>query len=77
MSASSHAPRCDESKGPCHLCGDVAIVGRVVALHVRARTADVAFPDGVATVAMDLVDAGVGDAVLVHLGFAIERVEAA
>lgn len=74
MTAPAHTPRCDESTGPCHLCGDVAVVGRVVELHARARTADVAFPDGVATVAMDLVDADVGDAVLVHLGFAIERV---
>ncbi|MDQ6634423.1 MAG: HypC/HybG/HupF family hydrogenase formation chaperone [Gemmatimonadota bacterium] len=33
-----------------------------------------AFSDASATVALDLVDASIGDDVLVHLGFAIERV---
>jgi hydrogenase maturation factor len=64
---------CDAGGGECHLCGDEAVVGRVVELDEQGRTALVAFAKGSATVAMDLVDAGVGDDVLVHLGFAIER----
>lgn len=65
--------RCDARTGECHLCGDAAVVGRVIDIDSRMRTATVAFSDGVATVALDLVDASVGDDVLVHLGFAIER----
>ncbi len=68
---------CGSAAGECHLCGDEAVVGRVLALDAAARTASVALPDGVATVALDLVDAVVGDDVLVHLGFAIERLEPA
>lgn len=70
-------PRCDARTGSCHLCGDEAVAGRVVAIDGRARTATVAFESGTATVALDLVDARVGDTVLVHLGFAIERLGAA
>lgn len=66
---------CDPRSGQCHLCGDVALVGRVLDMDAEARTATVAFSSGAATVALDLVDAGVGDEVLVHLGFAIQRVE--
>ena len=65
---------CDARTGPCHLCGDEAVVGRVLAMDASTGTATVQFPDGSASVAMDLIDAGVGDDVLVHLGFAIERV---
>ena len=61
----------------CHLCGDEAVTGRVVALDADARTATVAFDCGTRMVALDLVDAMVGDELLVHLGFAIARLEAA
>lgn len=61
----------------CHLCGDAAVVGRVVAIDDAARTGIVAFDCGPAAVAFDLVDASVGEAVLVHLGFAIARLEVA
>ena len=71
----SESTRCEERSGQCHLCGDEAVVGRVLEIDADTRTAMVAFPDGSATVALDLVDAGVGDDVLVHVGFAIERVE--
>ena len=37
--------------------------------------ATVALEQTMATVALDLIDANVGDCVLVHMGFAIERVE--
>ena len=67
--------QCDARSGECHLCGDEAVVGRVVDVDSRDCTATVEFPDGPATVALDLVDAAVGDDVLVHLGFAIERVD--
>ena len=65
---------CDARSGPCHLCGDEALVGRVLEIDARTRTATVELAGHRATVALDLVDAGVGDDVLVHLGFAIERV---
>ena len=70
----ANASRCDPSSGECHLCGDEAVVGRVVSVDERSRTGTVHFPDGPVTVAFDLVDAAIGDDVLVHLGFAIERV---
>ena len=65
---------CDARAGECHLCGDEAVVGRVIDMDASTRTATVDFPDGAASVAMDLVDAEVGDNVLVHLGFALEVV---
>lgn len=71
---SDHATRCDGATGPCHLCGDVAIVGTVLDIDTRRRTGHVAVDGTVTSVAFDLVDAEVGDDVLVHLGFAIERV---
>lgn len=70
-------PHCDAASGECHLCGDVATIGRVMAIDACARTALVAFSDITATIALDLVDASVGDNLLVHLGFAIERVDPA
>ena len=75
MISPSAMPQCHAASGECHVCGDVATVGRVMAIDVTARTALVAFTHGTATVALDLVDAGVGDNLLVHLGFAIERVD--
>lgn len=72
---SEHLTNCEPSAPGCHLCGDEAFAGRVLQLDAAARTALVAFASGSATVAMDLVDAQVGDDVLVHLGFAIERLE--
>lgn len=67
---------CADSTGQCHLCGDVAAIGRVVALDQEARVATVLLSDGPALVAMDFVDASVGDNVLVQLGFALERMPA-
>ena len=72
---SEHLTNCEPGAPGCHLCGDEAFAGRVLQLDAAARTALVAFASGSATVAMDLVDAHVGDDVLVHLGFAIERLE--
>lgn len=68
---------CDSHDGTCHVCGDTAVVGRILEIDAPARTATVAFDSGTATVALDLVVAEVGDSVLVHLGFAIERLEVA
>lgn len=68
------AARCDGPPAACHLCGDEAVVGRVVEIDARARTATVSLSGQMATVALDLVDATVGDDVLVHLGFALERI---
>ena len=74
MTIPADATRCDGPPGECRLCGDEAVVGRVLAIDARARTATVELSGHMATVALDLVDATVGDDVLVHLGFAIERV---
>ena len=68
--------RCDAVDERCHLCSDDAVVGRVTFVDTDGRTATVNFDEGSATVALDLIDANVGDRVLVHMGFAIERVEA-
>jgi hydrogenase maturation factor len=61
----------------CELCGDVAAAGTVLSIDAGARTAIVALECGTATVALDLVEARVGDTLLVHLGFAITRLEVA
>ncbi|MBA3339897.1 MAG: HypC/HybG/HupF family hydrogenase formation chaperone [Gemmatimonadaceae bacterium] len=68
---------CDTNDGSCHVCGDVAVAGRIVAVDSVSRTALVTLGAEQVTVALDLVDAGLGDDVLVHLGFAIERLERA
>ena len=68
---------CDASSGRCQLCGDDAVVGLVTHVDDGARTASVAFADSTAVVALDFVEATVGDRVLVHMGFAIERLEPA
>jgi len=71
------APRCAPDTEHCHLCADEGLPGTVLAIDHSARTAVVALDSGTATVALDLVDAGVGDVLLVHMGFAIARLESA
>lgn len=66
---------CGADQEHCQLCSDEAVPGRVQSVDARNRTATVAFAQHEATVALDLVDAEVGDQVLVHMGFAIQRVE--
>lgn len=70
-------PACEVSpEGHCAVCGDEALLGRVVAVDVDAQTAEVKVGKVVTTVALDLVDdVAVGDAVMVHQGFAIGRLE--
>jgi len=47
----------------------------VLSVDGVSGTAEVDFPTGIATVALDLVDSvSPGDGVMVHLGFAIARV---
>ncbi len=60
----------------CTLCGDEALLALVVSVDEARQSADVELDGGVRTVALDLVG-GVepGDAVLVHQGFAIGRME--
>jgi len=48
-----------------------------MAVDATARTATVELQCRTETVAIDLVDANVGDTLLVHLGFAIARLEVA
>jgi hydrogenase maturation factor len=64
-----------EAEGHCALCGDEALAMRVIAAHADA-TATVLGPSGEIIVATDLVgDVRAGDALLVHQGFAIARLE--
>lgn len=61
--------------GHCSICGDEAMLGRVVAVDNASGTAEVVHDGATATVAIDLVEhVAVGDQLLVHLGFAIGRV---
>lgn len=75
MNTSTNTERCDATDGRCHLCSDDAVVGRVIQVDANGRSGTVLFAAGSATVALDLIDARVGDSVLVHMGFAIERLE--
>lgn len=68
---------CGAGEQHCQLCSDEALPGRVRSVDARGRTATVAFEQREEIVALDLVDAVVGDLVLVHMGFAIARVDAA
>ena len=74
MTVPSPLSTCAPHAGECHICGDEAVVGRVIDIDESNGTGTVEFGEASATVALDLVDARVGDEVLVHLGFAIERV---
>ena len=67
-------PQVCNTDGDCRLCADDASVGRIAAVDGMAQTALVEFESGTTIVALDLVDACVGDEVLVHMGFAIQRV---
>lgn len=69
-----HTPDC--GRGHCALCGDEAVLARVVSVDPITGTAEVAGEGVTGPVALDLVD-GVapGDAVLVHQGFAISRMD--
>lgn len=60
----------------CVTCADAAVAMRVVALAPPLEPARCVDGDGaVAMVLLDLVEAGVGDEVLVHGGVAIARTE--
>lgn len=62
--------------GHCSVCGDEAVAVRVVAVDRASDTARVEGPVEADTVALDLVeDVTVGDRLMVHMGFAIARVE--
>ena len=74
MSDRSVSGACDTMSGACHVCGDVAVIGRVLDIDATDGTGTIALAEAHVTVALDLVDVRVGDDVLVHLGFAIERV---
>lgn len=62
--------------GHCSVCGDEAVAVRVLAVDRTTDTARVEGPLEADTVALDLVeDVTVGDRLMVHMGFAIARVE--
>jgi hydrogenase maturation factor len=64
--------------GSCQLCGDVAVRALVLAVDAAANEASVAMVGGNGVVAIDLVEnVRPGDLLLVHQGFAIERIECA
>jgi hydrogenase maturation factor len=81
--SAGHEPMVCSPEDGCSLCGDVAVPMRVVALRPESGTA-LAEVLGIGVsggrrsriaVALDLVDGvELGDVVLVHQGFAIERV---
>jgi len=71
----SVAPRCAPETESCHLCADEGLPGKVLTIDRSARTALVALDNGPTTVALDLIDASVGDVLLVHMGFAIARLD--
>jgi hydrogenase maturation factor len=60
--------------GSCSVCADQGLIGQV--LEVRRGAAQVRIGRGVQEVAVDLIDpVRPGDRVVVHLGFAIARVQ--
>jgi hydrogenase maturation factor len=60
----------------CATCADAAVAMRVVALAAALEPARCVDGDGaVAMVLLDLVEADIGDEVLVHGGVAIARTE--
>lgn len=62
--------------GHCSVCGDEAVAVRVLAVDRASDTARVEGPVDADTVALDLVEnVVVGDRLMVHMGFAIARVE--
>lgn len=62
--------------GHCSVCGDEAVAVRVLAVDCATDTARVVGPLEADTVALDLVeDVMVGDRLMVHMGFAIARME--
>lgn len=62
--------------GSCSICGDEAAPAVIESIDATTGTAEVRDSFGMrSTVALDLLDStAVGDTVMVHLGFAIERV---
>ena len=75
MNANQKAASCNPLSGRCQICGDEAVAGRVIAIDDALRTAAVLVEGETVTVALDLVEAQVGDELLVHMGFAIETLE--
>lgn len=64
-----------DDRGHCSICADEGLVARVLSIEAGA-TARVLIGGEAQVVALDLID-GVrpGDAILVHLGFAIAALE--
>ena len=62
--------------GSCSICGDEANPAVIASIDAAGGTAQVRDRLGTSsTVALDLLDtASVGDTIMVHLGFAIERI---
>ena len=76
MSETARSECVATADGYCSICGDEATLARVVVIDAASGTADVSHDGSTSRVAIDLVDdLAVGDAVLVHMGFAIARVE--
>ncbi len=61
--------------GRCTICSDEATLAIVTELDANGGAAVVTPEGNTSTIALDLIDGvDVGDAVLVHMGFAIARV---
>jgi len=62
--------------GSCSICSDEAVPATVLVVDTLERTAEVAHPGGVTTVALDLIgEVSPGDQLLVQLGFALARIQ--
>lgn len=72
----NQAPVCTPGPdGRCAICADEGIPGRILELHPN-NMALAEMPEGVQEVAVDLIEeVKVGEWLLMHLGFAIARLE--
>ncbi len=68
---------CDASpEGSCSLCRDEAVPARVLTIDAHAGAAEVEIDGERRSVALDLIEGVLpGDTILVHQGFALQRVE--
>jgi hydrogenase maturation factor len=68
---------CTPGAVECSVCGDVATRATILELFPETGTATARMGSSCVTIATDLVSVAPGDDVLVHLGFAIQRLERA
>ena len=63
-------------EGSCPTCGDEALPARILQINDDSNTAQVLIEGAKSEVALDLIgEVQVGDTILVHIGFAIAKLE--